>query len=60
MNKGEIIQIFEDFLNEFGRWYDFVEYVKGRGYSVEELGFGNEDEATEAYYPSENDENSDH
>lgn len=43
MSKEEIAELFEWFLNETGQWYNFKEFIKSRGYSLEELGFKDED-----------------
>lgn len=39
INKEELIQVFEQFLNETGNWYNFKEFVEKQGYTIEELGF---------------------
>ncbi len=38
MEKEEIAQIFEDFLNEKGMWYAFTEWLDNKGYKLSELG----------------------
>lgn len=43
MSKEEIVEVFEQFLNETGNWYHFKEFVEKQGYTLEELGFKDED-----------------
>ena len=43
MSKEEIAELFEQFLNETGGWYKFKFYIEKQGYTLEELGFTNED-----------------
>ena len=43
IDKKELIQIFEQFLNETGNWYRFTDFAEKEGYTIEELGFS-EDE----------------
>lgn len=43
MSKEEIAELFEQFLNEIGQWYNFKEFIESRGYNLEELGFQDED-----------------
>lgn len=42
LNKKEIAQIVEDFLNNTGQWFDFKNYIENKGYKLEELGFEDE------------------
>lgn len=44
MEKQELIELFEDFLNDTGRWFLFVEWLRDRtGKTPKEIGFS-EDE----------------
>lgn len=43
MNKEELVQIFDQFLNEHGQWQNFKDYIEGQGYTLSELGFPDED-----------------
>lgn len=43
MSKEEIAELFEQFLNETGQWYNFKEFIESQGYNLEELGFKDED-----------------
>ena len=43
MEKEEIVELFDQFVSEKGLWYDFKEWLESQGYSVEELGFKDED-----------------
>lgn len=38
MDKKEVVQLFEDFLNENGQWNVFKEWLEEMGYKLEELG----------------------
>lgn len=40
--QSEVKDIFEDFLNDRSLWYDFKEFIEGKGYDVTELGFDEE------------------
>lgn len=42
MEKKELIELFEQFLNEHGQWYSFKDWVEDQGYTIEELGFTDE------------------
>ena len=42
MEKEEIIDLLDQYLNEKGMWVDFTEWVESRGYTVSELGFEDE------------------
>lgn len=39
MDREELVQIFDRFLNETGNWNKFEEWLEEQGYSMEELGF---------------------
>lgn len=39
VTEEEIIQVVDDFINEYGLWSKFVDFVEEKGYTVEELGF---------------------
>lgn len=43
LSKKEIVEIFEDFLNNNGLWNDFKDFVEEKGYQVTELGFSEDD-----------------
>ena len=38
MEKQEIIEIFSQFLNENGMFYQFKEFIESQGYSLAEMG----------------------
>lgn len=42
MSKEEIAELFEQFLNETGNWYNFKSFIEKQGYTLEELGFTDE------------------
>lgn len=44
MDKETIIEQFEDFLNEYGLFYKFKDFINDRGYTVEELGIREDDD----------------
>jgi len=37
LNKEELINVFDDFINENGLWDVFIEYLNKLGYSEEEI-----------------------
>lgn len=37
LNKEELIDVFDDFINENGLWDVFIEYLHRLGYSEEEI-----------------------
>jgi hypothetical protein len=38
MSKEEIVQLFDEFINENGMLYAFKEWLQERGYSLQEVG----------------------
>lgn len=39
MDKIELIEIINDFVNHHGLWYEFKIYIESKGYTIEEFGF---------------------
>ena len=39
LSKEQITEIFEDFLNDKGIYWDFKSFIEEKGYNVAELGF---------------------
>lgn len=46
MTQHELIEVFTEYLNFSGNWYAFIRHIKDRGYTMEDLGF-QEDEMGE-------------
>ena len=44
MTKEELIRLVDSFINEYGLWSEFKEWVKNQGYSISEIGFSNDEE----------------
>jgi hypothetical protein len=42
MDKEELIELFDRYLNEIGKYYSFQEWIEKQGYSMSELGFKEE------------------
>lgn len=42
LDKEEVIELLDSFLNETGNWYTFCDYLRERGYSPEDLGLDDE------------------
>lgn len=40
----EVVRVVDDFLNEYDMWRKFKQYVEEQGYTMEELGFQDEEE----------------
>jgi len=38
LDTKEIIELFEDYLNENGLFFDFKDWAEEKGYTLEELG----------------------
>lgn len=43
MNKQDLIELFEMFLNEQGKWLAFKEYIESQGYTLLEIGMEDEE-----------------
>jgi hypothetical protein len=43
MDKQEVIEIVDEFLNDVGHFQGFKLWLESRGYTLEELGFQSED-----------------
>ena len=39
MSKEELVELFDNFLNEKGQWMLFKDWIESKGYSMKELGF---------------------
>lgn len=39
IEKDELVNIVDDFINSVGLWPDFKSFVEEKGYTVSELGF---------------------
>ena len=39
MDKEELIELIDQFLNDKGMWHQFKEWIEKQGYTLEELGF---------------------
>nr|DAS84557.1 MAG TPA: hypothetical protein [Caudoviricetes sp.] len=44
MAKEELIRLIDSFINEAGLWYEFKAWIENQGYSMEELGFPDNEE----------------
>lgn len=43
MNKEEIVELLDQFINEIGQWNNFKKFLERQGYTLEELGFTDDD-----------------
>lgn len=43
VEREEIIEVFDMYINDNGLFYDFKKYIEDKGYSLEELGFNEDD-----------------
>lgn len=39
MTRQELLELFEEFLNEKGKYWDFIQWLKDRGENPQDLGF---------------------
>lgn len=39
MTQQELLELFEEYLNEKGKYWDFIQWLKDRGENPQELGF---------------------
>lgn len=44
MDKEELVELFDRFINENGLWFEFKTWVESQGYSVSELGFPDDED----------------
>ena len=43
MDKKELVELFDSFLNHNGLWYTFKDWAEEQGYTPKDLGFEDED-----------------
>jgi hypothetical protein len=43
MDREELIQLFDEFINEHGLFYIFKEWVEDRGYTLDKVGIKDEE-----------------
>ena len=42
MKQEEVVELFEEFLNEQGQWQNFKMWLEEKGYKLEEIGMNDE------------------